>query len=45
MATVPHHDLEPEDDPVLDDQPVEPEMEIGMPALPEQEDEGARVPK
>ncbi len=44
MATATHHDLEPEDEPMLDDQPVEPEMEIGVPVVPGQENEGARAP-
>lgn len=45
MATTPHHDLDTDDEPVLDDQPVEPEMDVGMPLVPEEEDEATRVPK
>lgn len=45
MATIPHHDPEHDDEPVLNDQPVEPEMDVGMPVVPEEEDEAKRVPK
>lgn len=47
MATLPHHDLDEENEsPTMPaEQPVEPEMDVGLPIAPEEEDEATRVPK
>lgn len=45
MATLPHHEIDDEDAPVPHEQPVEPEMDVGMPAAAEEENEAQHVPK